>query len=258
MYTRITVNVGIVATLCLLCATPAMASFHLMQIEKVIGSVNGDTSAQAIQLRMRATGQDLVSQGRLVAFNASGTSPIVIVDMTTDVTNDAAGTPILIASPAFLALTTPATTADFTMTNLIPPSYLAAGRLVFQNDAGTQILWSISWGGAGYTGSTSGATTNDTDGNFGPSISSSLPGSGVQAFQLSIAAAVLSTNNAADYTLVSQPIVFANNAGASFTLTDIPGTAPTLNPGSLIMLALVLAATAMCVRPMVSGRKSHI
>ena len=38
-------------------ATPAVATFHLMQIEQVIGGVNGDTSAQAIQLRMRASTQ---------------------------------------------------------------------------------------------------------------------------------------------------------------------------------------------------------
>ncbi len=39
---------------------PAQASFHLMQIEQVIGGVNGDTNAQAIQLRMRFAGQNLV------------------------------------------------------------------------------------------------------------------------------------------------------------------------------------------------------
>ncbi len=37
-------------------ALPAQATFHLMQIEQVIGGVNGDTTAQAIQLRMRFAG----------------------------------------------------------------------------------------------------------------------------------------------------------------------------------------------------------
>ena len=39
----------------------AYATFHEMQIEQVILSVNGDTTAQAIQLRMRAAGQNFVS-----------------------------------------------------------------------------------------------------------------------------------------------------------------------------------------------------
>jgi hypothetical protein len=33
---------------------PALASYHFMQIEQVIGGVNGDSAAQAIQLRMRS------------------------------------------------------------------------------------------------------------------------------------------------------------------------------------------------------------
>ena len=38
----------------------ALASFHVMKVEQVIGGVGGDTSQQAIQLRMRAVGQNLV------------------------------------------------------------------------------------------------------------------------------------------------------------------------------------------------------
>ncbi len=38
-------------------ALPAQATFHFMQIEQVIGGVNGDTTAQAVQLRMRPAGQ---------------------------------------------------------------------------------------------------------------------------------------------------------------------------------------------------------
>src|SRR6266478_816038 len=53
-------------------ASPAYATFHMMQIEQVIGGVDGDTSAQAIQLRMRSAGENLVSQARLVAFDATG------------------------------------------------------------------------------------------------------------------------------------------------------------------------------------------
>ena len=51
--------------LCGLAAHSAHATFHLMQIEQVIGGVDGDTTKQAIQLRMRFASQNFVSQGRM-------------------------------------------------------------------------------------------------------------------------------------------------------------------------------------------------
>src|SRR2546427_10552005 len=63
---------------CLVGARPAHATFHLMQIEQVIGGVNGDITAQAIQLRMRATGENQVSQGRINVRDAAGLNPILI------------------------------------------------------------------------------------------------------------------------------------------------------------------------------------
>ncbi len=41
----------------LMCNT-AHATFHFMQIEQVIGGVDGDTTKQAIQLRMRSLNQN--------------------------------------------------------------------------------------------------------------------------------------------------------------------------------------------------------
>src|SRR3972149_4752017 len=73
------------------------ASFHLMQIEQVTGGVDGDTPAQAMQLRMRRVGQQLVSQARLVAYDAAGQNPIVILDISDSVANFSAGDRVLIA-----------------------------------------------------------------------------------------------------------------------------------------------------------------
>lgn len=39
-------------------AQDVRATFHLMQIEQVVGGVCGDTTSQAIQLRMRDAGQN--------------------------------------------------------------------------------------------------------------------------------------------------------------------------------------------------------
>jgi hypothetical protein len=197
--------------------TTAYASFHIMQIEQVIGGVNGDTSAQAIQLRMRAAGQNFVSQARLVVRDAAGLNPILVKDLTTDVANGAAGDRVLIVSSTFTNLTTPATLPDFVMTQTIPASYLAAGRLTYEDDFG-MILWSVSWGGTNYTGPETGSLVNDADGNFGPPFSGPLPSTNTSALQFTGAIAAPSVNNAADYALTSGPAIFVNNARDLFSL----------------------------------------
>ena len=195
----------------------AHATFHLTQIEQVIGSVNGDMTAQAVQVRMRATGENFVSAAKLIAFDAAGLNPVTIIDMTTNVATGAVGSHILIASANFPSHTTPTAIPDFTMTNLIPASYFAAGSLCWESDTGI-IYWRLSWGGAAYTGSNAGNTANDADGNFGPPFGSAMPATGVTAIQFPGTATAKSTNNAADYVLTTGSVVFINNAGSSFTV----------------------------------------
>jgi hypothetical protein len=108
-------------------------------------------------------------------------------------------------------------TPDFIMTNPIPASYLAAGKLTWESDAGS-VLWSVAWGGASYTGTNSGLTTNDADGNFNPPFAGALPSGSNQALFFTGAAGALSTNNAADYMITPGDAVFTNNAGASGTV----------------------------------------
>jgi hypothetical protein len=198
----------------------ANATFHLMQIEQVIGSVEGDTTAQAIQLRMRSGGQNLVHQGRLIVVDATGANPVTVVDMTSDVGNSALGSRVLIASATFGTHSTPAAVPDFLMTNIIPESYLAAGSLMFQKDDGT-IYWRFSWGGAAYTGSTTGSTTNDADGNFGPPVATGFPTCGAYAWLFKNAANAKSVTNLADYRQTTeQNEPFFNNAGTSFQVSS--------------------------------------
>jgi hypothetical protein len=205
------IGVGLCAGLPLAAAGTAHASFHLMQIEQVIGGVDGDTTAQAIQLRMRASGQNLVSQARVRAWDATGSNPILIHDMTTNVSNSAAGARVLIATTNFANYTS-GLAPNFVMTNPIPSSYFAAGRLTFEDDFGT-IYWSLAWGGANYTGSNAGDTTNDADGNFGPPSGQVLPSSNQKALFFTGAAIALSTSNSANYALTNSNAVFTNNAG---------------------------------------------
>ena len=215
-------------------ATPiAMASFHVMQIEQVIAGVNGDVTAQAIQLRMRAGGQSFVSFSRVIAWDAAGSNPVLIKDMTTNVSNGVLGDRVLIVSPNFHSFTAPSAVGDFTMTNLIPASYLAAGSLTFEDDFGT-IYWRLSWGGSAYTGPNDGNITNDANGNFGPAWSAALNSSNLQALQFINSASAPSTDNLDDYQTTAGAAVFTNNARTSFTVITPGGcTQPGCDPGDL-------------------------
>lgn len=203
---------------------PAFASFHFMQIEQVIGGVNGDTTAQAIQLRTRSTFQHLVSQGRLIVRDAAGNNPVILLDITTNITNTASGARILICTNNFLRYTSATITPDFIMTTRIPDSYLPAGSLTFESDTGAypsiSVLWRISWGGASYTGSVLGSTTNDANGNFGTALTGALPTLTKQAFNFPGLATAPSTTNTADYTTTAGAAVVRNSSGASVTVAD--------------------------------------
>lgn len=195
----------------------ALANHHVMQIQLVIGGVNGDTSAQAIQLRQRFAGQNVVSSGRIRAYDANGLNPITIIDFTTNVPNGQGGDTILVCTGAFLAKTAPTTVADFIMTNPIPLAYLNAGRITFEADGGT-IWWSLAYGGALYLGSNTLNVTNDSDGNAAPAFGTGLPTSDTKALQYNGAASGASTTNLANYAMTAGAAVVTNNARISFTV----------------------------------------
>jgi hypothetical protein len=195
----------------------AAASFHLMQIEQVIGGVNGDVTEQAIQLRMRAAGQNLVSQARIRAWDAAGANPVLIINIGANVPISAAGSRVLITSANFNDDTTPATVPNFTMTNLIPPSYFAAGSLTFESDAGV-VYWRLSWGGAAYTGSCAVNVANDSNQNACPAWPGPLPTVCTKSLLFPGLASAMSTTNAADYVLSASNPTFVNNAGTPFVL----------------------------------------
>ncbi|MGC3990906.1 MAG: PQQ-dependent sugar dehydrogenase [Chthoniobacteraceae bacterium] len=215
----------------LLTAPLAHATFHLMQIEQVIGGVNGDTSVQAIQLRMRSPGQSFVSGAKLFAYDATGSNPVLLIQFPSNVSHASSGSTILIATSNFSTHTNPALTPDFTFTNPIPSGYLAAGRIVY-TDSGNNILWSVAFGGSGYTGSDTGATTNDSDGNFAPAFANALPTSTGQALLFQGAASAASTNNAADYAVTSGAATFSNNAGATGVVIDNSVSIPAITRGA--------------------------
>lgn len=193
-------------------AAPAAATFHLMQIEQSLGGWCGDVAQQAVQLRMRAGGQNLVSGTLIRVYDAAGANPITLITFPSNVSGSTLGARILVASSTFS--TVHGMTPDFTLTNPIPASYLKAGRLTFEDSFGN-ILWSLAWGGANYTGLHTGTFDNDADGNFGPAFGGFQPWSTSQALRFTGTASAMSTNNAADFALTAGGAVFTNNAGTS-------------------------------------------
>ncbi len=224
---------------------PVVASFHLMQIQEVIGGVNGDTSSQAIQLRMRAGGQNFphtdaggtLGPARLIAMDANGANPISLIVFPNDVTNGVVGNTILISSPQFSHDVGPAFDStnkgtDFTLTNLIPSSYLAAGRIDYVDVVG-DVLWSLSYGGAKYKGPTAVANFNGT---FGAPFSGTLPSSNLQALQFQGVASSASTANSTDYSLTSGAAGFTNNFSKSFQVVPEPSCAGLLSLAGVSLL----------------------
>jgi hypothetical protein len=198
----------------------AVATFHFMQIEQVIGGAGGDTGVQAIQLRMRSSFQNQMSGAKLWVHDAAGQNPVLLIDFTTNVPIGVTGARVLIASAGLADATNPTAQPDYLLTNPIPASYLAAGSITFENNLGTVVYWRLSWGGAGYTGDTTGAITNDDDGDFGPPWPGPLPTAGADGLLFQGAATAKSTTNEADYALTGGAAVFTNNAGSSFTVKE--------------------------------------
>jgi hypothetical protein len=206
-------------------APPADADFHLMQIEQIIGGVNGDTAAQAIQLRMRVDGQGGLTKARLVAYDANGKNAVVLIDFPLDIFPEVQGERILIASREFSSHTNPSAAPDFVLANPIPAAYLAAGSITFEHEGQLGVvLWRLSWGGAAYTGPNRGTRFNDDDGNFGPAFPSALPSVSTSGLLFDGAATDKSTNNAQDYVIAggpgAGPAVFTNSKGETFAVTE--------------------------------------
>lgn len=220
----------------------AWANFHLMEIEQVIGGVSGDTTAQAVQLKMRFAGQNIVGgQGQVVVRDAAGLNPVTIATFPSNVTSGACRE-ILLATNAFAAKTSPAAVRDFAMT-AIPASYLAAGSLTFESVGGGATWWRVSWGGAGYTGSYAvisvGAGGNDDNGTTTNAVAGALPSGGVQALRFTPACATTSTDNASQYAATAGAAVFTNNALAAFTVTAPPAV-PALPGAAKVLLPALL------------------
>jgi len=206
-------------------AEQGLAAFHLMHIEQVIGGVNGDKTAQAVQLRMRSAGQNVLASTRIRAYDATGANPVTIYDFAAGNFTVASGTGrrILLVTPNFPMHTMPAAVDDVSlMVNVIPASYLAAGCITFETDGGGTPLCRLAWGGANYTGPTTVTFDNDSDGDVAPPFPGPLPSNGARGILLQIAAGANTTNNAADNALSAGAAVFRNNLAVPGVFNVVP------------------------------------
>jgi len=199
--------------------TEGALTFHLMQIEAAIGGINGDVTAQAVELRTRSQLQNFIQGTKIVAYDAAGLNPVTLITFPGNINNSGAGTRILVASAAFVANTFPNAQPDFMMTDLIPQSYLAAGRITFEDGFGS-VYWSLAFGGANYTGPTNGTFDNDLDGEFGPPFNGPLPSTSTSSLHFQGLASDPSSNNRDDYRVTPAPAVFFNVAGSRFAVGD--------------------------------------
>ncbi len=237
-----------------LLTSSAQAGFHVMQIEEIIGGINGNTTAQAIQLRLKSAGQNLVSNASIWAADATGSNRVLLLDISANVTNSAGGARVLLATSAFTtamnATGGPAFVPDFTLATPIPVAYLNAGKITFESDGGTvstpgTVYWAFAWGGATYTGTNTGSTQNDSDGFFGDNLAhsapfaSALPTTTFGGVIFTGASSAASTNNAADYAATSSPAIVTKNNATFFTVVPEPGSLAFVGIGALALAGTV-------------------
>jgi len=97
----------------------APQTFHLAEIYKIMAGYNGNTAIQAVEIRMNATGENLVNGASIVVYNADGTTSTNLGTFAADVPNGVAGGRILCATTGFQ--TTFGITADLTFSPGIIP-----------------------------------------------------------------------------------------------------------------------------------------
>lgn len=196
---------------------PAHASFHLIEVSRVMAGYNGNASIQAVELRMLAAGQNLVSGGAIKSYDAGGNPIATLGTFAANVPNSALGSRILCATSAFQ--TTFGITADLTITAGVP---VGTGQVSFENLG--CFVNGIAYGAVG-------APRN------GSTVAAALPKDLAYALVRTvddgtILSCPLDEDAAARMTLMSgnaaSPVAFRNNAGASVNVasavTAVEGT----------------------------------
>jgi hypothetical protein len=229
---RIAVAVALAAVV--IAASPARALFHAAVIDEVMMGVNGDATAQYVEIRMLAIAQKSVAHSVLAFFTCDGGGVSTQIDgLPADIANGGAGVRWSMGTTAFATAT--GVTPDFTfpaISNNGGSSYVPCGMVCWGAPSMTLLPPANpdSWGHAdpnnyvdcvaygGYSGTTK--TSSGTPTNL-------MPGDGTMSLQR-----IGSTgNNLADFALAAPTPT--NDTLSAVTTTTVPGGATTTTlPGS--------------------------
>jgi len=100
---RPAVALSLLSSVALLHAPPAGAAFHLNEITKVMVGLNGNTTIQAVELKMLATGENLVGGMSIKVYDAGGAQVDSLGSFSGSVPAGIAGRFILCATGNFAA-----------------------------------------------------------------------------------------------------------------------------------------------------------
>ena len=192
------------ALFALLHALPACAAFHLNEITKVMVGLNGNNTVQAVELKMLASGENLVSGISIRTYDAAGALTDSLGTFSASVPNGTAGRFILCATHNFAA------TFGITPDLVIKPGFLdGTGQVSFEKP--TCFVNALAYGAV--TAPKNGTTS-----------ASALTASGASILvrtidNATIPSCPMSEDAAANFQLVTAtnvtPVTFTNNAGAS-------------------------------------------
>lgn len=206
---------------------PARATFHLIEINKIMAAYNGDATIQAVELKVLRVGQNLVSFVQINTYDAGGQFVANLGEFTAPIANGSAGAQILCATPKF------ASTFGITPDMVIAPGIpVTTGQVAFEQDPGGDLPCRVN--AIPY-----GAVTNPIG---GPTFAPPLPAGGATALvrvvdDLAAISCPLVENANLNFRLSSgssvNPITFTNNSGASVnvfsTVTAVEETTPAVN-----------------------------
>jgi hypothetical protein len=231
------VAVAVAFLVVVITASPAGALFHGAVIDEVMMGVNGDATAQYVEIRMLAIAQKSVARSVLAFFTCDGAGVSTQIDgLPADIANGGAGVRWSMGTAAFATAT--GVTPDFTfppISNNGTSSYVPCGMVCWGAPSMTLLPPADpnSWGHAdpdnyvdcvaygGYSGTTkTSPTSSGTPTNL-------MPGDG----SMSLTRIGDTHNNLADFMLRAPTPT--NNTLSAVTTTTIPGGATTTTlPGS--------------------------
>jgi len=184
--------------------TPANAAFHLNEITKVMVGLNGNNTIQAVELKMLASGENLVTGVSVKVYDAAGTQVDSLGSFSASVPVGIVGRFVLCATENFAA------TFGITPDLVIKPGLLVGtGQVSFEKP--TCFINAVAYGSV--TTPKNGTTTASALPPDAATILVRAVDNGTATF------CPQSEDAAAHFGLVSAtsvtPVTFSNNAGAS-------------------------------------------